>query len=57
MRKGSRAFFVHGFAKNEVDNISDRDLRGFKMLAADLLNQPASIITAMLKAGTLAEVL
>ena len=31
-RSGERAFFVHGFAKNETDNIGVDELRAFKML-------------------------
>jgi hypothetical protein len=33
-RARSRAFFVHGFAKNDRDNIDDKELAAFKMLAA-----------------------
>jgi hypothetical protein len=33
-RAGERAFFVHGFAKNERNNIRDDELAAFKMLAA-----------------------
>lgn len=33
-RLHDRAFFVYGFAKNERDNISDRELRALKRLAA-----------------------
>ena len=32
-RSGERAIFVHGFAKNERDNIDEDELRAFKMLA------------------------
>jgi hypothetical protein len=42
--------------QNEADNISDRELRAFKKLGADLLNQPAPIIAALLKSGELVEV-
>ena len=34
-RAGARAFFVHGFAKNDQDNIRDDELAAFKMLAAE----------------------
>jgi hypothetical protein len=33
----TRAFFVHGFAKNEKDNIEPEDLIAFKKLAAKML--------------------
>lgn len=36
-RAGARAFFVHGFAKNERANIRDDELAAFRMLAAELL--------------------
>jgi hypothetical protein len=36
-RKGDRAFFVYGFAKNEQDNIDESDERDFKELAKVLL--------------------
>src|SRR5271163_3794907 len=35
-RLRERAFFVHGFAKNEKDNIRDDELAAFKMLAVEL---------------------
>jgi hypothetical protein len=33
----SRAFFVHGFAKNEKDNIGKDELAALKKLASELL--------------------
>ena len=36
-RVRERAFFVHGFAKNEQDNIRDDELAAFKMLAAEMM--------------------
>jgi hypothetical protein len=32
-KAGTRAFFVHGFAKNEKDNIEHEDLIAFRKLA------------------------
>ena len=32
-----RAFFVHGFSKNERSNISDADLKHFRELAEQML--------------------
>jgi len=37
-RSGDRAVFVHGFAKNDRDNIRDDELAAFKMLAVELLS-------------------
>ena len=36
-RAGTRAIFVHGFAKNEKDNIEREDLAALKRLAAEML--------------------
>jgi hypothetical protein len=36
-QKGDKAFFVYGFAKNEMDNIDESDERDFKELAKILL--------------------
>lgn len=35
---GTRAIFVHGFAKNEQENISESDLVALKKLADKMLN-------------------
>lgn len=37
-RRGERAFFVYGFAKNQQDNIDESDERDFKELAKVLLD-------------------
>ena len=37
IRKGERAFFVYGFAKNDRDNISPDELDAFKQAANELL--------------------
>ena len=37
-RAQERAFFVFGFAKNELDNISAADLKDFRAAAALVLN-------------------
>jgi hypothetical protein len=36
-RAGARAIFVHGFAKNEKDNIGREELPALKRLAAEML--------------------
>src|SRR5437016_7475020 len=47
-RAGARAFFVHGFAKNDQDNIRDDELAAFKMLAAELAGyDDAALATAI----------
>jgi hypothetical protein len=55
-RSGERAFFVHGFAKSEQDNIGDDELAAFKMLATEMLGYDDAAIAAALSAGALSEV-
>ena len=51
------AFFVHGFAKNEQDNIRDDELEAFKMLAADMLAYDDETLARAIANGTLMEVM
>lgn len=55
-RSGSRAFFVHGFAKNERDNIRDDELAAFKLLAARLLAYDDLALAKAVADGVLMEV-
>lgn len=55
-RSGTRAFFVHGFAKSEQANIRDDELAAFRMLAAELLNYQDEAIAQAVSAGVLIEV-
>jgi hypothetical protein len=52
----ARAFFVHGFAKNEQDNIRDDELAAFKMLADELLTYDDEALAKAVANGTLTEV-
>ena len=56
-KAGTRAFFVHGFAKSGQDNIRDDELAAFKMLAAELLNYDDAALAKVVAAGHLTEVL
>jgi hypothetical protein len=56
-RMGDRAFFVHGFAKNERDNIRDDELAAFKMLAAEMLNYDEAVLSQVLALGIVTEVM
>lgn len=56
-RAGARAFFVHGFAKNEKDNIGPNELVALKKLATALLAYDVKAIARVLASGTLAEVI
>jgi hypothetical protein len=55
-RSGERAFFIHGFVKNDQGNIRDEELAAFKMLAAQLLSYGDAAIAAALTAGALMEI-
>ena len=56
-RAGARAFFVHGFAKNEKDNIERDELVALKRLASELQAYDDKTIARVLASGTLAEVM
>jgi hypothetical protein len=56
-RAGARAFFVHGFAKNEKDNIGQDELSALKKLANALLAYDDKAIARVIASGTLAEVI
>ncbi len=57
LRTGERAFFVHGFAKNEQDNIRDDELSAFKLLAAEMLAYDDEALAKAIGNGTLTEVM
>jgi hypothetical protein len=52
-----RAFFVHGFAKNERDNIRDDELAAFRMLAALMIAYDDDALARAIENGTLTEVM
>jgi hypothetical protein len=54
---GARAFFVHGFAKKDQDNIRDDELSAFKMLAAELLAYDDAALAKAIAAGVFMEVM
>jgi hypothetical protein len=56
-RLGERAFFVHGFAKSDRDNIRDDELAAFKLLAAALLAYDDVALVTAVAAGVLLEVM
>jgi len=55
-RQGDKAFFIYGFAKNERDNISGKELKVLKILAGELLSYPNSALIKAQKAGELIKV-
>ena len=55
-RAGTRAIFVHGFAKNEKDNIEREDLAALKRLAAEMSAYHGKTIARVVASGVLVEV-
>jgi hypothetical protein len=55
-RAGARAFFVHGFAKKEMDNIAKDELVAVKRLASELLGYDDKTIARVVASSTLIEV-
>ena len=55
-RAGARAVFVHGFAKNEKENIGRGELVALKKLAAELLAYEDKAIARVVASGVLMEV-
>jgi hypothetical protein len=54
-RKGTRAFFVYGFAKNDRENITHDELKAFRMIASELLRYDDSQLHAAVQNGSLRE--
>lgn len=55
-RAGALAFFVHGFAKNEKDNIRKDELVALRKLASELLAFDDTTIARVVTFGTLMEI-
>ena len=55
-RVEEKAFFVFGFAKSDLDNISDRELEAFKDLAQELLGRTDAELEVLVERGVLTEV-
>lgn len=56
-KAGGYSFFAHGFAKNEKGNISAKELKALKQLAALYLGYSADEIGAAVSGGALIEVM
>jgi hypothetical protein len=54
-KRGSHVFFIHGFGKNEKENVSQRELQGLKQLASGLLALREEQITLALRNNELIE--
>ena len=55
-RKGSNAFFVYGFAKNDRGNIRPDELKAFRKLASELLGLGEAALAATIRNGTIMEI-
>ncbi len=55
-KSGTMAFFVHGFAKNERDNIDVDDLAMLKRLASEMLSYTDEALRQAVNKGILVEV-
>jgi hypothetical protein len=51
-----KAFFMYGFAKNQQSNITDKELKALKLLAAKLLAYDSSQLATAIAAQELYEV-
>lgn len=56
-RLRERAFFVHGFARNEQDIVRDDELAIFKTLAAEMIAYDDEVLSRATANGTLMEVM
>jgi hypothetical protein len=55
-RLNDKAFFMYGFAKNQQSNITDKELKALKLLAAKLLAYDSSQLAIAIAAHELYEV-
>jgi hypothetical protein len=55
-RRGSKAFFVYGFAKSDQDNIRRDELKAFRKLADEMLMLDDNALAAAVKNGTIMEI-
>lgn len=55
-RRGSSAFFIFGYPKNERANITDRELEALQLLAKELLSYSEQQLQAAVRAGELFKV-
>ena len=56
-RRGPRAFFVFGFAKNARDNIDGAELHAFRRLADEGLGYDEATLALAMANGTMKEVM
>ena len=56
-KKGDRAIFVHGYAKNEKGNVSRKELVALRRVAEILLDLSSAQIAHSIRTGTFIEVM
>ena len=56
LRREESAFFVHGFAKSDRENLRRNELRALRTLANEMLGLDGPSLEAMLANGTISEV-
>ena len=54
--RGDRAFFVHGFAKSDRENLRRKELMALRTLAGEMFGLDSPGLEAMLSNGTISEV-
>ncbi len=54
-RRGSSAFFIYGYPKNERANVTDRELGALRLLAKELLGYSEQQLATAIQAGELFE--
>lgn len=52
----TKAFFVYGFSKNDIENITNKEKMTYKALAKILLNTDEETLNNMLQLGSIIEV-
>lgn len=55
-RRGDRAFFIFGFAKNERANVGKDELKALKVLAKELLSYPETSLGLAVRSGEMIEI-
>lgn len=56
LKVGDKAFFMYGFAKNQQDNISAKELKALKAMAKQVLGYTPAQLKVVLNAGEFIEV-
>jgi len=54
-RRGSSAFFIYGYPKNERANVTDREIGALRLLAKELLGYSEQQLATAIQAGELFE--